>query len=32
MAKEVIGMAMKQNSRQDFGEVVRNIDGCIDAV
>jgi len=32
MTKEAISMSMKQNSRQDFGEVIREIDGCINAL
>ena len=32
MAKEIVSMSMKKDSRQDFCEVVREINGCVDSV
>ena len=32
VSKEVISVPMKKCSRQDFGEVVRNVNQCVDAV
>jgi hypothetical protein len=32
VSKEVISVPMKKGSRQDFGEVVRNVNRCVNAV